>query len=382
MCIKPRCKGLTKVTMQQDIVSPFTHSYDVTEHFARLFDTAGRQLAFKGRTRRDALVWQKKLRAKLAELLGMGTCERTKPRAKCHGREDMGSYWREDWTIHTEPDVIMPFYVLVPKDIRKGERRPAVLCPHGHGSGGRSSPAGRADIPIIARKITAHNYDYAVQLVRLGFVTFAMDARGFGQRRIQVNVQKDKEDPESYINSSCHELLIMSYPLGQTIAGQWAWDLMRLLDYAETRPEIDPQRIGSAGLSGGGHQTLYLSALDSRVKAAVVSGYFYGVKDSLIRIANHCFCNCVPRLWTYADMGDLGGLIAPRGLLIETGDRDSLNGKSGVGNTTTQVDYTRKVYRAMGCPGQLAHHVFSGGHVWCGEQALPWLKKQLSLGGK
>ncbi len=362
------------------MVTPFTRSYDITEHFAKRFDTTGRQMAFKGKTHKEAIAWQKKFHAKLSQLLGMNTFERTKPRAKRHGREDMGSYWREDWTLHTEPDVIAPFYVLVPKDIRKGNRRPAVICPHGHASGGRSSPAGRTDIPIVAQQIAAYNYDYAVQLVHLGFVTFAMDARGFGQRRIQVNVQNGQWEPASFINSSCHQLLIMSYPFGQTISGMWTWDLMRLIDHIQTRTEIDPHRIGCAGLSGGGNQALYLAALDSRVNASVISGYFYGVKDSLIRIASNCFCNCVPNLWSYADMGDIGGLIAPRGLLIETGTEDSLNGKSGVSNVTTQVAYTRKVYKAMGCAGQLAHHVFIlAGHTWCGNQALPWMEKHSFL---
>jgi len=366
-----------------------SRSYDVTNHFAKRFDTVGRQMAYKGKTRKDAISWQKKLRAKLSELLGMNTFERTKPRAKCHGREDMGSYWREDWTIHTEPDVIAPFYALVPKDIKKGERRPAVICPHGHASGGRKAPAGRTDIPIVAQLIAAYNYDYAVQLTRLGFITFAMDARGFGQRRIQSsNLQMDREDPAHPLDGSCHKLMIMSYPLGQTITGMWTWDLMRLVDYVETRTEINPKHIGCVGLSGGGLQTLYLAALDSRIKASVVSGYFYGVKDSLIRMAAACDCNCVPNLWSYADLGDIGGLIAPRGLLIETGDKDALNGASkdplngaleNLNNVTMQVGYTRKIYKTMDSEEHLVHHVFPGEHRWCGTEALPWLKKQLSL---
>jgi len=355
----------------------FDHFYDITEHFAERFDKVGRQLAFKGRTRMDARAWQKKLDAKLREVLGMDTFVKTKLRPQLRGKEDMGAYWREDWTIHTEPDVIATFYTLVPKNIRKGERRPTVICPHGHGSGGRFSPAGRADVPIIAQQVKVYNYDYAVKLAERGFVTFAMDARGFGQRRIQ-NKQDDRLDPNLFIASSCHELMIMAYPLGQTITGMWTWDLMRLVDYAESRPEVDPERIGCAGLSGGGLQTLYLTALDKRIKAGVVSGYYYGVKDSLIRLAGNCDCNCVPNLWKYADMGDVGGLVAPRGLFIETGDKDPLNGKAGsLDNVNSQVGYSRKVFKAMGAERQLVHHVFPGEHRWCGEKAVPWLEGML-----
>src|SRR5262249_24538650 len=153
-----------------------------------------------------------------------------------------------------------------------------------------------------------------------------------------------------------HQLMLMGYPLGQTVQGMWTWDLMRLIDYIETRPECDPDRIGCAGLSGGGLQTLNLAALDTRIKAAVGGGYFYGVKDSLIRLADNCDCNCVPHLWQYADMGDIGGLIAPRSLFIEAGDKDALNGARGVTNVKEQIAITRRVYRVFSSEHQLAHH--------------------------
>ncbi len=359
-------------------ISYFGHFYDVTEHFAKRFDKVGRQLAFRGKSRKDASAWQKKLRAKLIELTGLHAFERTGLRPELHGREDMGTFWREDWTIHTEPDVIAPFYALVPKGIKKGERRPAVICPHGHGSAGRFSPAGRRDLKIVAEAIKTYNYDYAVKLAEQGCVTFAMDARGFGQRRIQ-NKQRDKELPELFLKESCHELMIMSYPLGQTVIGMWTWDLMRLIDCIETRPECDPARIGCAGLSGGGWQTLALAAVDTRIKACVVSGYFYGVKDSLIRQAGNCDCNCVPNLWRFADMGDIGGLIAPRGLFIETGDKDALNGARGLANVREQVAIARNPFKALGAEDQIAHHVFPGGHRWRGERAEPWLRRQLGV---
>jgi len=333
-------------------------------------------MAFTGSTREEAIDWQKQFRAKYRELIGLGNFESCDLNPKLLGKEDMGSYWREDWTINTEPDVIAPFYALVPKDISPGERRPAVACPHGHGSAGRYSPAGRSDLEVMKPVIEHYNYDYAVQLAERGAVTFAIDARGFGQRRIQ-HAQNDRDVPDTFINGSCHMLMIMGYPLGQTVNGMWTWDLMRLLDYIATRGDCDADRIGCAGLSGGGLQTLSLAAVDERVKAAVVSGYFYGVKDSLIRKAGNCDCNCVPHLWEHADMGDVGALIAPRGLFIETGDSDPLNGESGLKNVYSQTAIAKKVFDALSADSRLGHHVFEGEHRWCGEQAIPWLLEQL-----
>ena len=124
-------------------------------------------------------------------------------------------------------------------------------------------------------------------------------------------------------------------------------------------------------------QTLDLAAVDTRVKAAVVSGYFYGVYESLLIQNMNCMCNLVPNLWQDFDMGDIGALIAPRGLLIETGDADPLNGRSGLANVKSQVEITRKTYNALDASNKLEHHIFSGGHKWDGTRALPWLKEML-----
>jgi hypothetical protein len=89
----------------------------------------------------------------------------------------------------------------------------------------------------------------------------------------------------------------------------------------------------------------------------------------------------VPHLYETADMGDLGALIAPRPLLIETGSRDPLNGPGGVANVTSQVRITRKAYRLLGVPGRLAHDVFEGEHLWHGTEAIPWMQRWLGAQG-
>ena len=168
----------------------------------------------------------------------------------------------------------------------------------------------------------------------------------------------------------------MAYPLGQTVTGMWTWDLHRLIDYIQARSDCKPDRIGCGGLSGGGLQTLWATALDSRIRCAVISGYLYGVKESLIDLS-HCSCNYVPRLYEYADMGDIAALIAPRPLLIETGTRDDLNGASGIKNVLPQVAIIRKAYRLLNATRSLKHDIFDNEHVWNGIEAVPWMKKTL-----
>ena len=205
--------------------------------------------------------------------------------------------------IHTEPGVVMPLYALLPDDLKAGERRPVVIAPHGHGSGGKNMTAGRRDIPAVADAIDKYNGAYAERFAQAGLIVFAPDARAFGERREPVGQANDED---SFMRSTCTPLNNAAISLGQTVTGMWTWDLMRLVDYVLTRDDCDPSRIACAGLSGGGLQTLWLAAMDDRVCAAVVSGYFYGNRDSLLDINDNCGCNFVPGLWQAVDMGDLG----------------------------------------------------------------------------
>lgn len=349
--------------------------YTAEKHLAERFARVGRRLAFRGETADEARAWQPTLRAEVARCLGMDAFEPCSPRLEARGEERLEDHVREDLVLETEPAVRMPFYCLRPLDLQPGERRAAIIAPHGHGSAGKFPVAGRRDLPAVARTIEEHNYDYGVQLVRRGFIVFCPDARGHGERCEETAVL-DADRPD-FLRSTCHHLSMKGEPLGQSVAGMLTWDLMRLLDYVVTRPEVDAARIGCAGLSGGGLQTLYLAALDERVRAAVVSGYYYGVRESLLEAAGNCDCNRVPGLWLAADMGDLGALIAPRALAIETGDQDPLNGHSGLGNVTPQVEITRRVFTALGAGDALQHFIFSGTHRWDGTRAIPWLEEQL-----
>jgi dienelactone hydrolase len=345
------------------------------EYLEERFLRFARQMGFRATRDQDVLAWQAQLRGKVAELLGLHTMIPWPPNPKITERVPLDGYERHRIEIATEPGVIMPLYALIPANLKPGERRAAVVAPHGHGSGGKLSPAGRTDIPVIKEAIEHYNYAYGVQLVREGFIVFCPDARGFGERR-EPPLQGD--DERRFMSSSCEVLNHMAIPLGQTVAGMWTWDLMRLIDYICERPDCDPQRIGCAGLSGGGLQTLYLSALDERVRCAVCSGYFYGVKESLLEMCQNCSCNYVPHLWEYADMGDLGALIAPRPFLIETGTCDSLNGRRGTDNVLDQVKITKQAYAVLGADDRLYHDIFEGEHRWHGVAAMDWLKRWLS----
>lgn len=350
--------------------SPF---FTMVDSLQARFDRVGRALGLQATTATELARWQPTVRAHLRRITGIDTMEPAPLAARLTESVNGEGYRRERVVIQTEPGIMMPLYVLVPADLDPTERRACVIAPHGHGSGGKLAVAGRRDIPAVAATISQHNYDYGVQLARQGFIVFCPDARGFGERREQA-----RQSETDMLGGSCSLLNHMAIPLGQTVTGMWTWDLMRLIDYVATRPDCDVDRLGCAGLSGGGLQTLWLAALDERVRCSVVSGYFYGCKESLLVLNGNCSCNYVPGLWQAVDMGDLAALIAPRPLLIETGSQDSLNGPNGLRNVYSQIEIVRRAYQlhSLDYP---KHDVFEGGHRWNGVEAIPFLRARLGV---
>ncbi|WP_308638308.1 alpha/beta hydrolase family protein [Paenibacillus silvisoli] len=354
-----------------------TTYYTSEEQLAKLFDATARRGGLEASTLEGYQAWKAKTAADLRAITGLDQLVRCSMEPKLLSTEQMDGYVREKRLIQTEEGVWMPFYVLVPDGVKPGEKRACIITPHGHASGGKYSPAARTDIPAIADAVEEYNYGYGEAFVRRGLIVFCPDARGFGERR-EAGLQRD--DESAFLHSTCTALNHVAISLGRSLTGLWTWDLMRLVDYAETREDCDAARIGCAGLSGGGLQTLWLAAMDERVRCAVVSGYFYGYKDSLLKQPHHCGCNYVPRLWNYVDMGDIAALIAPRALLIETGTMDPLNGERGVANVTEQLAITRQAYELLGREDRLQHHLFEGGHRWDGAAAYPFAERWLAGG--
>lgn len=354
---------------QMTFPGPKIEAFSIIPHMRERFDEVDQKLSYDVTDPKKHRAWRNKLAKKVKEITGYSTMKSCELNARVTETKKVGKLIRRRIEIDTEPGVTMPFYELRLAQA-EGPAVPVICC-HGHGSGGKYSTAGRSDIPKIRKQIKNFNYDYGVKLAEAGYITFCPDARGFGERQ-EWNFKHE------LLAASCAYLNAMAYPLGQTVTGMWAWDLSRLIDYIETRDDCHSDRLACVGLSGGGLQTLWVSALDERVKAAVVSGYFYGYKESLLDKLC-CFCNYVPHLYEYADIGDIGALIAPRPLLIETGDEDPLNGESNLKNVRSQVKQTRKAYKTLDASSNLKHVVFNGPHMWNGEKVPAFLKKHVGV---
>src|SRR5262249_45262885 len=151
--------------------------------------------------------------------------------------------------------------------------------------------------------------DYARRLAELGYVVLAPDLRCFGER-------VDWNPPDKY---ACDLNLVHALVAGANPLAQNLWDLARALDLLAGHPLVAADRLGGVGLSYGGTLTLFLTALDTRVRAAVVSGYFGSLVDAHRVPWNLCGSQVLPGMLELLDHVDVGALVAPRALLVETG---------------------------------------------------------------
>lgn len=322
----------------------------------------GRSAAFKGTTPEDFETWQVATRVRLFDLLGLSIMDRVSIEARELDRVQIaGGIVRTHAMLQVERDVWMPFYLLEPSHPKLDERglKRCYICPHGHQGAGAASVAGVAGVPAVDDAVRKFNYDYGLRLARMGYVTVCPDARGWGYRR---DWKGQGDDENSYLRGTCLNQARMAEPLGLTVAGLNVWDNMRLIDYLEARGDIAMDDLGCFGFSGGGYMTLYLAALDPRVRKAFVSGYLYGVDDSLLHLNGNCSCNYTPGLWRLLDMGDIASLIAPHPLLVQSCEEDHLNGSRGLKNVDEQLKIVRDAYKLLGRRDGLRHEVCPGEH--------------------
>ena len=345
----------------------------------------GRKAAFAGKTPADFEAWRVATRARLYDVLGLSLMDRASIEVRELGRVQIaGGIVRTYALLQVERDVWMPFYLLEPSCPKLDERglKRCYICPHGHQGAGAASIAGVTGVPAVDDAVRKFNYDYGLRLARMGYMAVCPDARGWGYRR---DWKGQGDDETSYLRGTCLNQARMAEPLGLSVAGLNAWDNMRLIDYLEARGDIAMDDLGCFGFSGGGYMTLYLAALDPRVRKAFVSGYLYGVDDSLLHLNGNCSCNYTPGLWRLLDMGDVASLIAPRPLLVQSCEEDHLNGARGLTNVDEQLDIVRDAYELLGCGEGLRHEVCPGGHhlgVTHLAEDIEWLDCHAAVGAR
>jgi hypothetical protein len=127
------------------------------------------------------------------------------------------------------------------------------------------------------------------------------------------------------------------------------------------------------GISGGGLTTFFTTAMDPRIKACLVSGYFNTFRDSVYSIY-HCTDNFVQGILQWYEMPDMAGMIAPRHAYFVQGDADPIFPIAGFRQA---VKKAREIYRVYGVPEHLKTETFHGVHEWKTANGISWLASTL-----
>lgn len=322
------------------------------------------RLQFKATNQRAAAAWQRRARKAFADCLG-NPPRRVPLRANILEEKKLDGYTRTTFTLDTAPSLRAICWYCVPHDLRETPG-PAMIATPGHGMGAKDLLA-MTETGTPRPEGLNYQKDYALQVVRLGYPCLVVEPLGFGERR-DTALMQDKT-----AESGCVAGTNLANMLGTTLAAIRINDLRRGLDWLTKRKEVDAGRIGLMGISGGGQMTLWTSALEPRIKVAIVSGYVNTFADSIMAM-HHCPCNVVPGLAATLDMSDIAALVAPRPLLIESGTKDAI---FPIKATRRAVRAIRNNYDAWDARKRVEHDVFEGEHQWSGRRVEKFLARYL-----
>jgi len=234
-------------------------------------------------------------------------------------------------------------WLLAPDGV--SEPSPAVVCLPGHGKGA-DAIVGLVDEPYQA--------NFAIQCVRQGWVTLAVEQVSFGSNRSKFYADRD---------SSCVVDSMAALLLGETVTGWRVRDAMAAYRSLCGLEVVDANRVAVLGISGGGLTALWSGALEPGFLAVGVSGYFCSMAHSIL-IAEHCPDNYVPGFARLMDVPDLAGLIVPRWLAVESGSEDTLFEAEGF---TQACELATHIYKVGGVTDRFASNLFQGPHEFRGE---------------
>jgi dienelactone hydrolase len=337
---------------------------DSLEFSQHLYEQQRPAFGFSAKTPEEAAAWQGRLSEALIHQLGGFPARKAPLVAEVTDRREFATYTRETVHFNSRERLTVYGYFITPKGYRAPG--PCVICIPGHGAG-VDEICGILPDGSVRDNRDGYQHDFALQCADHGLAALALEPLGFGHRRDEAARKKGAGA------SSCMPAAGAALLLGQCMIGWRLWDIIRAVDYLETRKEVDAARIGLMGISGGGMMTLFGAALEPRIKACLVSGYYNYFRDCIFSLA-HCIDNYVPGLLALAEMPDVAGLIAPRPMFVESGTMDPI---FPIDATRKAFEDARGIWRVWGAEDRLGLEVFEGDHYFSGKQGFPFLKRHL-----
>lgn len=296
-------------------------------------------------------------RRQLLDMLGLDPLpDRTELQPVVTGQAEHEEFTVERLHFQSRPGLYVTGDLYVPKNLKTGEKLPAILYVCGHGGV-------KKDGVSLGNK--THYQHHGGWFARNGYVCLIIDSLQLGE-----------------IEAIHHGTHLYNrwwwLSRGYTPAGVEAWNCVRALDYLQSRPEVDGDKLGVTGRSGGGAYSWWIAAIDERIKAAVPTAGITDLQNHVVDGVVEGHCDCMFCLNTYRwDYPLVAALVAPRPLLISNTDRDGIFPLDGVYRTYSKV---RRLYELLGKPNDLALQITAGGHADTQElhiHAFRWFDKHL-----
>jgi len=368
------------------------------EWAAGLVDAGPARLSFRRDEFKSVGAWRRRAGARVEELLARPETG-GRPRAQVEKEYEYDGLHVEElsWRLPHGPRTEAVFM----KPAGAKGKLPAVLALHDHG--GRKYFGKRKIVRLPGRRhplIAAHqqehygNVGWSNELAKRGYAVLAHDGFLFGSRRVRyrdvpaVLVENRRErNPESsrevleYNEWAAGQESVVAKSLfcaGTTWPGVFSAEDQRGLDYLCGRRDVDAERIGCGGLSGGGLRTVFLAGMDPRIRAAVCVGFMTTWRDFLLnKTYTHTWMTYVPLLPGDLDFPEILGLRVPLPTLVQNCREDPLYTMQGMRAADRMLS---EVYTKAGAADRYACSFYPGGHKFDLEmqaEAFAWWDRWL-----
>ncbi|MCK4465094.1 MAG: acetylxylan esterase, partial [Bacteroidales bacterium] len=308
-------------------------------------------------SREKLLEYQQELRQKYHKLLGK-LPEKTPLNACVTGVIECDGYRIEKVAYESRPNHHVTANLYVPTT--GNAPFPGILVPCGHWKNAKTIEEHQSICSLLATN---------------GMVALVVDPISQGER-YQLLTADGK--PANRGGTLSHSLLDIGANLvGTDIVAYEAWDNIRGIDYLVSRQEVDPEKIGCTGASGGGTQTTFLMALDDRIKAAAPACYICSVESNLKDLGSPDGCQQL------AGGNALGieqisylTMRAPKPTLIIAAEQDFFP----ISATRETFKEAQRVYTALGFPDRVAMFTVDAEHGFnkaMREAAVNWMRRWL-----